>query len=193
MRSEPRIGQGAYVRAGAAFAGGTLARDVMFLTGLARDRQLSVSVLEGILASNQTHGEWALNTLRRLVQPLTGQTIAVLGLAYKAGTSTLRRSLSVALIRALLREGSRVQAFDPQVRALPEELAGVTLAADAVGAMRGTVATVIATEWPEFRALTADDIAAAMKGRIVLDPGRHLNPGVAADVRLSLHSVGRMS
>jgi UDPglucose 6-dehydrogenase len=62
MRSEPRIGQAAYVRAGAAFAGGTLARDVTFLNELARDGQRSVPVLEGILNSNRLHGEWALTS-----------------------------------------------------------------------------------------------------------------------------------
>ena len=35
LRSEPRIGQKAYIRPGAAFAGGTLARDVVALTQLA--------------------------------------------------------------------------------------------------------------------------------------------------------------
>ena len=36
LRSDPRIGPGAYMRPGPAFAGGTLARDVQFLRGLAK-------------------------------------------------------------------------------------------------------------------------------------------------------------
>jgi UDPglucose 6-dehydrogenase len=193
MRSEPRIGRGAYVRAGPAFAGGTLARDVTFLKDLARAGELTVPVLEGVLTSNRRHGEWALNALRQLVRPLAGETIAVLGLAYKPGTSTLRRSSSIALIQALRREGAHVRAFDPRIDTLPEVLEGVALAADAIDAAQGAMAVVIATEWPEFRKLTADDLAGAMKGRIVLDPGRYLEPSVAADARLSVHSVGRRS
>jgi UDPglucose 6-dehydrogenase len=97
------------------------------------------------------------------------------------------------LIQALLREGACVQAFDPRVDALPQDLAGATMAVDAIGAVRGAAAVVIATEWPEFRTLTADEIATAMTGRIVLDPGRFLDAHVAADARLSVHSVGRRS
>ena len=37
-RLEPRIGAGAYIRPGAAFAGGTLARDIVFLNRLPKGR-----------------------------------------------------------------------------------------------------------------------------------------------------------
>src|SRR5260221_2759571 len=55
LRSEPRIGQKAYIRPGAAFAGGTLARDVRFLTGLGGKLGLSLPLLSGILPSNDEH------------------------------------------------------------------------------------------------------------------------------------------
>lgn len=193
MRSEPRIGQKAYLRAGAAFAGGTLARDVSFLSAIARRNAVAVPVVDAIGASNRAHSAWALNTLRRLLGNLSGRTIAVLGLAYKPGTDTLRRSSSLALIGNLLREGAHVTVFDPKVRALPDDYAGVTVAADAALAAGGAQAIVIATEWPEFRNLTADDLAGAMARKLVLDPSRFLDPSVAADQRLSLVSVGRVT
>ena len=115
MRSDPRIGPGAYVRPGPAFAGGTLARDVQFLRGLAKEKGLSLPVIDGIIESNRHHGGWAYRQLARTLKPLSGRTIGVLGLAYKPGTSALRRSPSVELIRALLNDGVHVQAFDPHV------------------------------------------------------------------------------
>src|ERR1041384_1622067 len=42
LRSDPRIGPGAYLRPGPAFAGGTLARDVAFLRGLAEKHSLAL-------------------------------------------------------------------------------------------------------------------------------------------------------
>jgi UDPglucose 6-dehydrogenase len=194
LRSDPRIGNNAYVRAGPAFAGGTLARDVNFLRTLASQHALTAPVIDGIIASNRAHGQWALALLRRTFRPLRGRTIGVLGLAYKPGTSALRRSPSIELIRALVHEGARVQGFDPHVTVLPDDLAPhVKLGADARAAAGGADALVIATECPEFRLLAADDIAGAMAGRIVLDPGRFLDPAIAADARLSLISVGRLS
>ncbi len=194
LRSDPRIGPRAYVKAGSSFAGGTLARDVNFLGSLAREHQLPVPVIDSVLASNRAHGQWALAQLRRWLQPLAGHTVAVLGLAYKAGTSTVRRSTSIELIRALVKEAAEVRAFDPKVTALPSDLAAsVTLAADAKSAAHGAHALVVATEWPEFRNLSPDDIAGVMAGHIVLDAGRYLAPAFAANGRLKLISVGRVS
>src|SRR5262249_35949348 len=194
LRSDPRIGRYAYVRAGPAFAGGTLARDVNFLHELAREHGASVPVIESIQASNRAHGQWALGHLRRALQPLAGRTIGILGLAYKPGTNSTRRSAALALIRELTKEGAKVRAYDPAVRELPDDLARVvTLAADAPSVARGAHALVVATEWPEFSKLRADEIADAMDGRIVLDAGRCLPAAFATNPRLSLISVGSAS
>jgi UDPglucose 6-dehydrogenase len=194
LRSDPRIGPHAYVKAGPAFAGGTLARDVNFLHELARQHGVSVPVIDSIQASNRAHGQWALSQLRRTLKPLAGRAIGILGLAYKPGTNSTRRSASLDLIRALTKEGAKVRAYDPAVKELPDDLAAlVTLASDAPSAARGAEALVVATEWPEFAALRPDEIAEAMGGRIVLDPGRCLPAAFATNARLSLISVGSAS
>lgn len=193
LKSDPRIGPGAYIRPGPAFGGGTLARDVNFLRMLAGRHGLTLPVLNGIFESNRAHGQWAYRQLSRKLQPLSGRTIGVLGLAYKPGTSALRRSPSVELIQALLKEGVRVQAFDPHVSSLPDELKSVRLCTDARSVATGADALVVGNESPEFRSLSTDDIASVMTGRIVLDAGRFLAPAFAADPRLFLISVGRVS
>jgi UDPglucose 6-dehydrogenase len=194
LRSDPRIGPNAYVRAGPAFAGGTLARDLNFLSALARQHGVSTPIINGVLPSNRAHAQWALAKLRRTLLQLSDRTIGVLGLAYKPRTNTLRRSESIELIRELVKEGARVRAFDPEVATLPDDLKGcVTLAPDARSAAHGAHALVVATEWPEFRALLVSDIASEMAGKIILDPGRFLSPDFANDARLRLISVGRVS
>jgi UDPglucose 6-dehydrogenase len=193
LRSDPRIGANAYVRPGPAFAGGTLARDVQFLRGLAKEHSLSLSVIEGVAESNRQHGGWAYRQLSRALKSLSGRTIGVLGLSYKPGTSALRRSPSVELIRTLLRDGARVQAFDPHVSSLPEDLTPVQLCAHAAAVASGADALVVGNESPEFHELSADDIASAMNGRLVIDAGRYLALTLGADQRLTLISVGRAS
>jgi UDPglucose 6-dehydrogenase len=193
LKSDPRIGPGAYIRPGPAFAGGTLARDVQFLRSLAQEHGVAIPVIDGVLESNRAHGAWAYGQIKRALQPLSDRTVAILGLAYKPGTSALRRSPSVELIQALLKDGVRVQAFDPHVSNLPDALRSVRLCPDARAAASGADALVVGNESPEFRGLSADDIANAMKGRIVIDAGRFLGPTLAADNRLSLISVGRVS
>jgi UDPglucose 6-dehydrogenase len=192
LRSDPRVGPRAYVKAGPSFAGGTLARDINFLGNLALDHHLKIPVIEGVLSSNRSHAKWALQQLRKRLTPLKDHTIAVLGLAYKPGTDTLRRSTAIELIRELIQDGVTVRAFDPKVPALPDDLAAlVTFAPDALTAVRGAHAVVVATEWPDFRTLAADDIAASMAGNIVLDSSRYLDTNLGASKRLQFVSVGR--
>jgi UDPglucose 6-dehydrogenase len=175
LRSDPRVGPNAYVKAGPAFAGGTLARDVQFLSSIAEQRGLKAPLINSIIASNRAHGQWSLDQLRRKLAPLRGKAIAVLGLSYKPGTDAIRRSSSIELVRELLGEGAIVTAFDPAVRTLPGELdTAITLAKDARDALRNAVAVVVATEWPEFRELSADDFAQGMAGSLILDPAAFL-------------------
>ena len=192
LRAEPRVGQKCYIRPGAAFAGGTLARDVTFLAELAERHGLSLPLLGGILPSNQVHRDWPLRRLTELLGGVAGRRIAVLGLSYKPGTDAIRRSVAIELARGLVRAGARIAAFDPVVRALPGDLGAVTLSPTLEAALAGAEVLVIATEWPEFKALTADLLAGTMApSPLVLDQNRFLGPAVAADPRLRYVTIGK--
>lgn len=192
LRSEPRVGAKAYVRPGAAFAGGTLARDVMYLNHIGKRAKASTPLLGGVLPSNRAHRAWPLErTLEALAPAMPGATAAVLGLAYKPGTDALRRSVAIELIRGLLERGAKVRAFDPVVRALPPELAAVQLAPTAEDAAAGADALVVATDWPEFGKLAVDSIVGRMARAIVIDQNRTLPAAFAADPRIRYLTIGR--
>jgi UDPglucose 6-dehydrogenase len=190
LRSDPRIGPNAYVKAGPAFAGGTLARDVQFLSSIAEQQELKAPLINSIIASNRAHGQWSLDQLRRKLAPLRGKAITVLGLSYKPGTDAIRRSSSIELVRELLDAGAIVTAYDPAVRTLPGELdTAVALAKDARDALRNAAAVVVATEWPEFRELSADDFAQRMAGSLILDPAAFLT-SIRNHPTLTVLSIG---
>jgi UDPglucose 6-dehydrogenase len=117
-----------------------------------------------------------------------GRLIAVLGLTYKPGTDTLRRSAAVEVCRRLANEGATVQAYDPAVRSVPAGFP-VRSACSAREALSGADAAVIATPWPEFATLPADDFL-AMRTRIVIDPMRHLERTLA-QMPVTYLSIGR--
>ncbi|HJT79431.1 MAG TPA: nucleotide sugar dehydrogenase [Gemmataceae bacterium] len=192
LKSEARIGPRAYLSPGAAFAGGTLARDVRFLVDFGRRCRISTPLFQGVLASNQQHKSWTLGKVCGLLAGCTEPVVAVLGLTYKPGTSTLRRSASVELCCQLRHQGVQVRAHDPAVTALPGELAGVlTLCPTAEEALRGADVAVVATEWPAYRALAADQVARLMRRPCVIDPTHFLAAALAADPRLTYVATGR--
>ena len=205
LKSEERIGPRAYLAPGDAFAGGTLARDIRFLSGLARDQGLSAAVVDGVAASNAAHRNWSRRALMRLfgVGPrngkhgLAGRRIAVWGLTYKPGTNTLRRSSALELCRWLAAERASVQAYDPAISALPAgEPDMIELAGSPVAALQGAEALVVCTPWPEFRKVPADTVAGSMTHPVVVDPGGHLRETLGHRGRRPLcacRGVGRMS
>lgn len=192
LRSDARIGPGAYLRAGSAFAGGTLARDVSSLTEIGDRENLPTHVLAAVRQSNEAHKAWPRRRLREILGTLRGRSIAVLGLSYKPGTDTLRRSSAVETCRWLREQGASVAAYDPVIRALPPELGAVIdLRPTVEGALRGASAVLVATEWPELAAITADDVVAWMREPVVLDPAGVLGSALGADPRIRYFAVGR--
>lgn len=173
LKSEPRIGPKAYLRPGPAFSGGTLARDVLFLIEIGERAGGPAPLFPAVLASNEAHKGWPRRKLAELVGSLAGKTVAVWGLSYKPGTNSIRRSAAVELCRWLAAQKARVQAFDPAVKALPNELKNVRLCASAAEALSEADALVAATEWPEFAAVPAGALA-GMRGKIIVDAGGFL-------------------
>ena len=192
LKSEARIGAKAYLSPGAAFAGGTLARDVRFLTSFGREHALQTPLLGGVLASNEVHKDWVRNKVTQLLTDADGATVAVLGLTYKPGTNTLRRSLSVELCQWMHETGIGVRAHDPAVTQLPDELSTVIdLRPTPRDALAGADLAIVATEWPDYRGLTVDDFVAAMRRPRVIDQNWFLAGALGNDPRITYVATGR--
>jgi UDPglucose 6-dehydrogenase len=192
LKSDARIGPRAYLHPGSAFAGGTLARDVAFLRGIAAGSGVTVSLLDGVKASNDEHRKWLQRKVASIAPDLRKRRVAMLGLTYKPGTDTLRRSSAVEAALWLSGEGAEVRAYDPAVQTLPPELAGsISLMPSASDALDTADVAVVATEWPHFRELTPDDILTRMRSPVVVDAGRYLDAVLGQDGRIAYYSIGR--
>jgi UDPglucose 6-dehydrogenase len=176
LKTEQRIGPKAYLSPGGAFAGGTLARDINFLGEVGASKGLRIPLLESVKPSNNEHKLWARRRLLAAFPTLAKKTIAVWGLTYKPGTSTLRRSLAVELCNWLLEQGVLLQVHDPAVSELPPEWAGRVVACETpLSALDNASALIVATEWPEYKQIDAAAIAGIVSELMVLDANRFLS------------------
>jgi UDPglucose 6-dehydrogenase len=191
LKSESRIGPRAYLSPGGPFAGGTLARDVVTLTNLATSNGESLVLLGSIKPSNDQHKRWALRRLKEELGYLKGRVIAVLGLTYKPGTDTLRRSLAVELCQALLREGARIKAYDPAVMLMPEELRIIPLFRNVEQTTDDVDGIVICTEWPQLLEVEWGKILGLARGRLVIDANGFIEQQISGIPDLVYRKVGR--
>ena len=191
LKSESRIGPKAYLGPGGAFAGGTLARDIAFLTDLGQQNNLPIYLVPAVRASNDAHKNWPRRRLLQLLGDVKNKVIAVWGLTYKPGTDTLRRSSAIELCEWLLGQGANVKAHDPAVGSLPIACAAVQLCATPLDAARGADALVVATEWPDYRTVSMPEILATMNTPIVLDANRFLVASAGTLPGVTYVAVGR--
>jgi UDPglucose 6-dehydrogenase len=192
LKSEARIGPNAYLSPGGAFAGGTLARDVVFLWQLGQAHGVTTHLLSSVKTSNDAHRHWAEQHLDQQLGGVSGKTVAIWGLTYKPGTNTLRRSSAIELCQWLVDQGATVRAHDPAVRSLPADLVDrFVLAESALSAVQGASALVVATPWPEYREVAVGDVAARMARRLVLDANRFTGATLGAHGDIEYLSVGK--
>ena len=190
LKTEERIGPKAYLNPGNAFSGGTLARDVRFLQNLGKKNHLPIHLINSVLESNDFHKTWIQRKCLETLGDLNGKHITVLGLTYKPGTNTLRRSLSIELCRWLKDQGAEVTAFDPAILELPPELHTIiSLFPDIAGSVENADCIIIATEWPEFQKIE-QKIITTMREKIIIDPNGFIK-GTLGDIQhLRYFAVG---
>ena len=175
LKTESRIGPRAYLSPGGPFAGGTLARDIDFLDKAAQEKALAVPLLQSVRVSNNEHKKWTKRKLSEKFTPLNKLSVAIWGLTYKPETSTLRRSLAVALCDWLIEEGANVRVYDPAVQELPSHWNNQVDRFDsALEALKNTQVLVLGTEWAEFKETAKKMLEVVNNDYMVIDANRYL-------------------
>jgi UDP-N-acetyl-D-mannosaminuronic acid dehydrogenase len=118
-------------------AGTCLRKDFAF----SEERSPAPGMLLAVHRVNETVPRFLVEGIKRRVGKLRGVKVAVLGLAFKAGTDDERDSLAHKLVRLLERELADVAIHDPHVQTPTQSFDEAVDAADVV---------VIATNHPEF-------------------------------------------
>jgi UDPglucose 6-dehydrogenase len=192
LRHEARIGDKAMLFPGLGFSGGTLARDLQTLRRLGDERELETLFLDGVWNANSRQNDLVLRKLKHALGSLPGKQVAVLGLTYKPGTSTLRRSAALEIIAQIKDAGADINAFDPKAdRGEVAELDTFTFRASVDDAVKDADALVIITGWPEFKELDFKGIGEAMRGNVLIDCNNMLNGDTMEHLGFHYMDVGR--
>jgi UDPglucose 6-dehydrogenase len=193
MGLDERIGPH-FLRAGLGYGGSCFPKDVDAFIHLAAQVDERFGLLEEVRDINVRQRAHVLDKLRGELWHLQGKSIAVLGAAFKPGTDDLRESPALHLARELLAEGAEVRIYDPvALPAVEQEDAapGALLHDDVEKALDGAHAAIVATEWPEVRAVAPTRFAALLAYPIVVDARNALDPEAMRAAGLQYHGVGR--
>jgi UDPglucose 6-dehydrogenase len=173
---DPRIGQ-TYMRPGFGFGGSCLPKELQTIATSGQERGLPMHVTAAATEANLAQQVLFAERIEESLGGVEGKTIALLGLAFKAGTDDIRYSPAVELARWLLERGARVQGYDPAAgRRAARSLPRLRVCDSPMDALSGADAVVVATEWPEFTDLDWRMAGDAMATPVLFDGRRLLDP-----------------
>lgn len=192
MKMDRRIGEYAFLTPGLGFAGGTLGRDLRALQVLGKRFQKKTSIVDAVMDVNVSRVNLVSSYLKEIYGSLKGLKVGILGLTYKAGTSTLRRSVALESIELLLKSGVEVSAFDPLARY--DELKGKVrfeVCKDPYSAAKNADAIAFFTEWRGFEKMDLGKLKKEMKSTVFIDTRNIFDPDRMKKQGFTYIGVGR--
>ena len=192
--TDSRIGR-RFLSPGVGYGGSCFPKDLLAFRSVARENGCHFGLLDETVRVNEEQRNRFMRKVRKALWTLKGKKLAVLGLAFKNGTDDLRESPAVAIIKALLKEGCSVTAYDPAAMDRAAEEFGpnspVKFATGAYEALEGADACLVLTEWEDFAALDLGRVKQLLRYPIVVDGRNLFQPALMEAAGLNYYSIGR--
>lgn len=151
MKSDQRIGLKAYLTPGIGYSGPCL----KILKNINNRFNKKADIFENIYKFNSKRKYSIIDKIKKLCDNnLKSRKIGILGVTYKPGTSTLRRSLPMEIVEILGQEECDVAVFDPKANYdeyLNEKKFIISKSIPELMKRSGLI--ILLTEWPEFRSI----------------------------------------
>jgi UDPglucose 6-dehydrogenase len=192
IKSDPRIGQKAYLSPGIGFSGGTLGRDLKVLHKNNLDKHNAVEFFGNIHENNNNRKLSICDRVGHLLNNFENKTVGVLGLTYKPNTSTLRRSLPLEIVEIILEKNAIVKVFDPKAD-YSEVLLNkkISISKSVVDVATDSDILLLLTEWSMFLEYDWSNIVPLMKNNLFFDAKNALEEQSMIGFGFQYHSIGR--
>jgi UDPglucose 6-dehydrogenase len=173
MGFDKRIGF-EFLKPGPGWGGSCFPKDSHALVKIADDAGYEFSLMKSVVDVNNKQYDAVADKIRIAAGgDLSGKTIGVWGLTFKANTDDLRDSPSLYVINRLVAQGARVKGYDvTQAREhAPHHptLDKIEMVSDAYEAAEGADVVAVMTEWNEFRWLDFAKVKEQMVTPIIVD------------------------
>lgn len=187
-----------FIFPGTGYGGSCFPKDVKAIIRTANENGMHLKILEAVEEVNQRQKVILLDKIREYYNnDLKGKIFTVWGLAFKPNTDDMREAPAIPLIRALVENGAKVQAHDPEALKEAEWRfedilnKGVDLYPKRYDALENSDALIIMTEWNEFREPDFYLIKEMLKKPVIFD-GRNLyDPKRMARMGIDYFPIGR--
>ncbi|MCH1429987.1 MAG: nucleotide sugar dehydrogenase [Chlamydiales bacterium] len=195
--SDNRIGY-SFLYAGTGYGGSCFPKDIKALSSTAKSLNLPCDIVNAIERVNERQKHTLINKLENYFADkgsLKGKVIAIWGLAFKPNTDDIREAPSLTIIDHLQKAGAEIRLYDPiamdNVKAQLDNHNQLTFCESGLETSTGADATLLVTEWKQFRSIKMTELKKVMKGHAFFDGRNQYDPQKMQEAGFDYFSIGR--
>jgi UDPglucose 6-dehydrogenase len=156
---------------GPGYGGSCLPKDTRGFSKIIEGQGMQESLVHQAIKSNANHVKQLIEDIFLFLDDFTQeQTVAFLGLSFKANTNDIRNSSAIPIIDALQKRGVLIKAFDPKAN---EEMKGlypqVMYCSCPYEAATNADCIVALTEWDQIKHIDLGRIANICRSKVLID------------------------
>lgn len=187
MKLDKRIGKYSYITPGLGISGGNIERDLVTLMQIAKNLKINPSLIDACLKDSIHRKNWVLDKVKEIGLNSKKAKIAILGLAYKAGTNSIKNSPSLTLVKNL--NSSFLHLHDPLVQNYPKKK-NVRFFSDPLAAIKNCDMLIVMTPWQQYKKLPLEKICELLKKPNIIDPYRIFCHKKILRKKMNYHTIG---
>ena len=192
MGFDHRIGR-AFLNAGIGYGGSCFPKDTHALVQIAGGVEHDFHLLKSVIEVNNHQQNLMVEKIKHRLGDLTDLKIAILGLSFKPNTDDMREAASIIIASHLVEAGANVYAYDPIAieNAKPILSRNIEYTNTLEECLKNADATVIVTEWDEFKNMDLNIFKSLVRMPILFDGRNCFDLSKIESIGIEYHSVGR--
>ena len=166
---DPRIGK-LFLNAGPGYGGSCLPKDMKALINFASSVGVKPILLNAVEEVNEKQIQQIIKLLEKKLNGISSKRITVMGTSFKPNTDDIRDSISIKLIRKLLKKKSRITVYDPKALENTKKVFGdeISYENSIIDALSKSQCAIFMTYWREFEKIDNRSIR-YMKRKLIID------------------------
>ena len=163
-----------FLHAGPGYGGSCFPKDTKAIVDIAKKYGEEFKVIDAAIQANEKQKQKMVEKIVSNMGSVENKVITVLGLSFKPETDDMRDAPSIDIIRGLVQNGARIKAYCPEgIKEAKWRLKDIEESIEYCDneyiAVKDADATVIITEWNQFRGISLSKVKDLMKGNYLFD------------------------
>jgi UDPglucose 6-dehydrogenase len=166
---DPRIGK-LFLKAGPGFGGSCLPKDLGALIAFSNNLGVNPTLLTAVRNINNQQVLQIYKIIKIKLGKIQNKKITIMGLAFKPNTDDIRYSVSIKLIKLILKNSGNVIVFDPKAMNNTFKIFKnkIKYADNYHSALKNSQCVVFMTDWDIFHTIKENDFS-QMENKLVID------------------------